>query len=99
MDNRSSEIRISQHSIIQGMFAESCFHIIFHCETKDTRIKAVEDGRNIELSILSLDLSYVGNIFFERFVRTKISFEEIIRCSRLPICFGNTIGLSLRADH
>ena len=30
--------------IIQGMLTQSCFHVGFHCQTKDTGIKAVKDS-------------------------------------------------------
>ena len=65
MDDRAFQCRISSQGAFQCMDTQICFHGCFHCQTKDTKIKAVEDRRYIQFPIGCRDLRDICNTFFQ----------------------------------
>ena len=95
VDDCTFQCGISSQSIFQCMDTQICFHICFHCQSKDAKIKAVENRRYIQFSIGRRDLRDVCNTFFQWGICMEIPFQQILRFHGFPICFCDPIRLSL----
>ena len=66
--DRSVESAVLLTQLFYGVYAEFFLHIITHFKSYDLAVEAVEDGRNIEFSVSTLDLGNIGKQFLQRLV-------------------------------
>ena len=74
----SVESAILLTQLLYGIYAEFFLHIVTHFKSDDLAVEAVENRRNIELSVCTLDLGNIGQQFFQWLVCTEISFYQIL---------------------
>ena len=100
VDDCTFQCGISSQSIFQCMDTQICFHSCFHCQSKDAKIKAVENRRYIQFSIGRRDLRDVCNTFFQWGICMEIPFQQISDFmdsrSAFVIPFGFLFGRWLR---
>ena len=64
VDNSAFQRGISSQGVFQCLDTQICFHVCFHCQTEDAKIKAVENRRYIQFSIVCRDLCDICNALF-----------------------------------
>ena len=95
---RSGESAVLLTQLFYGVYAEFFLHIITHFKSYDLAVEAVEDGRNIEFSVSTLDLGNIGKQFLQRLVCAEISFYQILSVLSFSISFCDTVRSSVPVD-
>ena len=94
----SFESAILLTQLFYGVYAEFLLHIIAHFKSNYLAVEAVEDGRNIELSICTLNLGYISQQFFQRFVCTEISLDQILSVLSFSISLCDAVRSAVPVD-
>ena len=84
--------------LFYGVYTEFLFHIITHFKSNDFTVEAVEDRRNIELSVCTLDLGDISQQLFQRGVCTEISFYQILSVLSFSISLCDTVRSAMPVD-
>ena len=62
---------------------------------RTVKSKQSKDGRDVQLAVLCFKLRDVGDALFQGFFCRKVSFQQIIRLSGLPIRLCDAVGPTL----
>ena len=71
-------------------------HVGIHCQIKNTRIKAIKNGRKVEFAVMSFNLCHVSDTRGQQLIRLKVTFQKIVWLTCCRICFGNAVWLTTR---
>ena len=62
-------------------------HVVFHAQGENFAVETVQDGRDVQFAIRTLNLGNVGQQLLEGPVSAEILLYEIFRLHRRRICF------------
>ena len=96
--DRSVESTVLITQLFYGVCAEFFLHVVTHFKSNDLTVEAVEDGRNIEFSVSTLDLGNIGKQFLQRLVCAEISFYQILSILSFSISFCDTVRSAVPVD-
>lgn len=74
----SFESAVLLTKLFYGVNTEFFLHVVMHFKSNYLSVEAVEDGRNIELSVCRLDLGNICQQFLQWFVCTEFSLDQIL---------------------
>lgn len=81
---------ILHFKLLYGSDAKLLLHIAVHCNGKDLTVVAIENRRQIQLAVITLDLGNVGKQLLKRLFRLKIPFDQVFAVLNLCCSFGRT---------
>lgn len=84
-----STVLITQ--LFYGVYAEFFLHVVTHFKSDYLTVEAVEDRRNIEFSVCTLDLGDISQQLLQRLVCTEISFYQILSVLSFSISLCDTV--------
>ena len=96
--DRSVEPTVLLTQLFYGVYAEFLLHIITHFKSYDLAVEAVEDRRNIELSISTLDFGDISQQFLQRLICTEISFDQVLSVLGFSISLCDTVRSLVPVD-
>ena len=88
----------TSHAAVSRCLCRVLFHIVTHFKSDDFTVEAVEDGRNIELSVSTLDLGDISKQLLQWFVCTEISLDQILSVLSFGISLGDTVRFTMSVD-
>ena len=94
----SVESAVLLTQLFYGVYTEFLLHVVTHFKSDYLTIEAVEDGRNIEFTVSTLDLGNIGKQFLQRLVCAEISFYQILSVLSLGISLGDTVRSTMSVD-
>ena len=96
--DRSVEPAVLLTQLFYGIYAEFLLHVVTHFKSDDLAVEAVEDRRNIEFSVCTLDLGDIGQQLFQRLICTEISLDQILSVLSFGISLGDTVRFTMSVD-
>ena len=94
----SIESAILLTQLFYGVYAELLLHVVTHFKSDDLAVEAVEDRRNIEFSVCTLDFGDIGQQLFQRLICTEISLDQILSVLSFSISLCDTVRSSVPVD-
>lgn len=88
MKNRPFEPTILLTQRLNGIYAKFLLHIVTHFKSNDLAVKTVENRRNVEFSVSTLNLGNICQELFERCSSSEISLDQILSvlCCCISLC-------------
>ena len=53
-------------------------HVGIHYQIKNTRTKAIKNGRKVEFAVMSFNLCPVSDTLGQQLIRLKVTFQKIV---------------------
>ena len=94
----SIESAILLTQLFYGVYAEFLLHVVTHFKSDDLAVEAVEDRRNIEFSVCTLDLGNICQQFLQWHICTEISLDQILSVLSFSISFCDTVRSAMFVD-
>ena len=98
VENTSFQSAVLLTQLFYGVYAEFLLHVVTHFKSDYLAVEAVEDSRNIEFPVRTLNLGDISQQLFQRLVCTEISFYQILSVLSFSISLCDTVRSSVPVD-